>query len=433
MDSSKGIRLGKQTATAQMSGEVIALAKSQFPYRQSVFRAIYEKDSASTHCKLITLLITAVLMLALPLVPSILVNVFGLRNWDSIHLNNEQPLSMTALLQAALGLSAAEVWWSVRCTFGVFGGLMLLDLVDIVKWPRSWHTEDERCYSSMFCEPSRAGRLIKHPGNSFSNAIYFFGSLCVMQSATRQGNLFWAADYCFGVMLLLLAGTSFVWHASNAPKSHYPDLWAMDSCICYLIIRFVAIGIQALLCKVFTQETANPAAAGFCLLLYAMLSLTHARSQFCHAREGLFDAGFQLSGRTRLLRNDMDIQTTCMFFGMPVLFMILPTIVQAFIVGSVGSIVLGTVAAASLVLGWGLRMFERFVLDGWTPMNLACEIQSRANCKATWITVQFRQSGGTVLAALVSPTAALHWFTGVTLLVGYMNVRSLDATLNLIA
>jgi len=129
----------------------------------------------------------------------------------------------------------------------------------------------------------------------------------------------------------------------------------------------------------------------------------------------------------------MDIQTTCMFFGMPVLFMILPTIVQAFIVGSVGSIVLGTVAAASLVLGWGLRMFERFVLDGWTPMNLACEIQSRANCKATWITVQFRQSGGTVLAALVSPTAALHWFTGVTLLVGYMNVRSLDATLNLIA
>ena len=73
-------------------------------------------------------------------------------------------------------------------------------------------------------------RLMNGAGNSFSNAIYFFGSLCVMQSATRsnttraaadfcshegrgfrQGNLFWAADYCFGVMLLLLAGTSFVW------------------------------------------------------------------------------------------------------------------------------------------------------------------------------------------------------------------------------
>ena len=153
MDSSKGIRLGKQTATAQVSGEDIALAQSQFPYRQSVFRAIYEKDSASTHCKLITLLLTAASMLALPLLPSILVNVFGLRNWDSTHLNNEQPPSMTALLQAALGLSTAEVWWSVRCTFGVFGGLMLLDLVDIVKWPRSWDTEDER-----FTPPALLGR-----------------------------------------------------------------------------------------------------------------------------------------------------------------------------------------------------------------------------------------------------------------------------------
>ena len=153
MDSSKGIRLDKQTATAQVSGEDIALAQSQFPYRQSVFRGIYEKNSASTHCKLITLLLTAASMLALLLLPSILVNVFGLRNWVSTHLNNEQPPSMTALLQAALGLSTAEVWWSVRCTFGVFGGLMLLDLVDIVKWPRSWDTDDGR-----FTPPALLGR-----------------------------------------------------------------------------------------------------------------------------------------------------------------------------------------------------------------------------------------------------------------------------------
>ena len=35
----------------------------------------------------------------------------------------------------------------------------------------------------------------------------------------------------------------------------------------------------------------------------------------------------------------------------------------------------------------------------------------------------------TTAAALASPTAILHAFTGVTLLVGYMHARSLDQTL----
>ena len=69
-------------------------------------------------------------------------------------------------------------------------------------------------------------------------------------------------------------------------------------------------------------------------------------------------------------------------------------------------------------------MFERFVLDGYAPMNLVLRLQQRQRAASS--------SGSvgsfllTFAAATVSPTALLHWFTGVTLFVGYMHVRSMD-------
>ena len=40
-------------------------------------------------------------------------------------------------------------------------------------------------------------------------------------SAAAAPTPFWVADAVFGVMLLLLAASSLVWHASNAVKSQY--------------------------------------------------------------------------------------------------------------------------------------------------------------------------------------------------------------------
>ena len=60
-------------------------------------------------------------------------------------------------------------------------------------------------------------------------------------------NPFLVADTIFGVMLLILASLSVIWHASNAPKSQYIDLWSMDSCIAYLIIRCACQGVLVLL------------------------------------------------------------------------------------------------------------------------------------------------------------------------------------------
>lgn len=53
-----------------------------------------------------------------------------------------------------------------------------------------------------------------------------------------------------------------------------------------------------------------------------------------------------------------------LYAGMPIIYMALPTLIQTAVIGSLGSIVASTVAATSLSMGWSLRMFERFCMDG---------------------------------------------------------------------
>ena len=103
--------------------------------------------------------------------------------------------------------------------------------------------------------------------------------------------------------------------------------------------------------------------------------------------------------------------------------MVLPAVVQCAIVGSVGSAAALTWASACLVIGWEVRMFERFCLDGWPPMRAIQAVRRSLGPSASWPS----SAALTVAAALVSPTAWLHQFTGLTLLLGYCHVRSLDA------
>lgn len=72
----------------------------------------------------------------------------------------------------------------------------------------------------------------------------------------------------------------------------------------------------------------------------------------------------------------------------------------------------------SLVVGWTLRVFERFMLDGWLPINM---VKPKDGENWTWWRL--------LLAALFSPTAILHWATGITLLYGFVLVRSIDRDL----
>lgn len=73
--------------------------------------------------------------------------------------------------------------------------------------------------------------MVRRPGNTYSNFVYFFHSLLVLISVYRDlergetSDPFWVSDLLFGVMLLILSMLSVLWHASNAPKSQYIDLW----------------------------------------------------------------------------------------------------------------------------------------------------------------------------------------------------------------
>ena len=202
----------------------------------------------------------------------------------------------------------------------------------------------------------------------------------------------------------------------------------MDSCIFYLIIRMACVGGLAVLVRGVGVPFASaaPLAAGACALLYAALILLLARKQHADSREKLLDGGCPFAGRRRLQGRSplgpVVVAEACAFGAMPLAFMLLPGIVQAKAVRTVGSVIAHTLMLETLAVGWGYRMVERFVLDGCAPMRLIVALQARKGTRASWV-----KSGAlTALAALFSPTAVLHGWTGVTLVAGYMHARSVD-------
>ena len=81
----------------------------------------------------------------------------------------------------------------------------------------------------------------------------------------------------FGIMLMVLAVLSVVWHSSNAPAAQYIDLWSMDSCVAYLIVRITCIGaVSALRAVSIARHTAEEVTAWCCAILYLCLVCTNA-------------------------------------------------------------------------------------------------------------------------------------------------------------
>ena len=129
------------------------------------------------------------------------------------------------------------------------------------------------------------------------------------------------------------------------------------------------------------------------------------------------------------------------FAGLPLIFMLLPTVVMTNVLHSVGSVAALSVMLLSLCIGWGYRVSERWFLDGNPLMRLVHWLRRRLLLEAAasvaasvassgvqrpWMGERAVRLGLTTLAAIVSPTQILHTFTGVTLLAGYMHARSLD-------
>ena len=240
---------------------------------------------------------------------------------------------------------------------------------------------------------------------------------------SSKGDPFWAADLVFGIFLVALAVLSVLWHASNAKKSHYLDLWTMDTCIVYLIVRFIFMGIWKGLSKL-TQDYAQSISTWGCfisiLLVVHLLKIEKLGSKMKHLYgPGPLDVYPPFCVRRRLLQLGsgdwkMSISDVFKYLLTPFFFMAIP-LLMIVVIGSVGSVYAGQACMTSLVVGWTFRGFERFMLDGWPLINMV-----KPQDDGEWTTWRL------LLAALFSPTAILHWCTGITLLYGFAWTRSID-------
>jgi hypothetical protein len=250
------------------------------------------------------------------------------------------------------------------------------------------------------------------------------------------------ADAMFGVMLLALAVSSVIWHASNAPKSQYIDLWSMDSCILYLILRIACLGMKSTCTYLGVSDRASAQTASItCAMLYGLLLARNAAHQWKSHQTGYLDGGCPFSMRNRVLgcggsrgsfvKKPPSIRGVCIFLGMPIVYMVVPSVVML-ATRAPGSVAAGQLMLVSLVIGWSWRIMERWALDGCGPMNSVHALQRHwlpKRCLERGVLNRATSVVLTTLAAAVSPTAVLHLFTGATLLFGYVVVRSMDSVL----
>ncbi len=423
----------------------------EFPVGESVLPHIWERDPTHHVAKSGMVAVTAAALCLLPIVPWLMQRngLVKSSDWDGQHGIGFSVENAFVLMEKALGVDEQDSRWAADVTLKVFGSLFLLDISSwffpsYVCWPASLNTSNFDCYHDMFCEPTRKSSLIRRPGNTYSNFVYFFTGICVFLSVQneRSHNPFYVADAMFGLMLLLLSLFSVLWHGSNSTTIvHYCDLWSMDSCIAFPILRFACLGQAGLINFWAGKQSAEniQTAAQTCGLLYATIIAFNAHHQYHKYLQGFLGGRCPLSARVRLAKTDnMTTAAACLFAGSPFLFLLVPLGVQHLVLDSIGSVVAATACSLSLVVGWSWRMLERFCLDGFHLMNhvhmqQAALVEQERSLPFQSFKHYTQNMMLTVLAALLSPTAALHTFTGLTLLSGYLHIRSLEKDAGLFA
>lgn len=411
-------------ASSQTKSRVVS-PSSLPPFGKSLFPLIWRLDPNPNAIKSLLVVSTTVALCALLFLPSLFVIFTDMNgDWDDRHKVD----SIMSLMESTLGLSPAQTMFAFAITVFLFGGLMIADMIignDKNIYPSSWETNNTTCYSEMFSEPTRLDRLVRRPGNTLSNATYLFGSLCILLS-TPKDNAFYVADFMFGVMLFILAISSTIWHGCNSPASQYPDLWSMDCCILYMIIRWACFGGMCFFLsynKVFIRKLAGwICAVGFMLAIYKVgrLQQRFFQKRWLHG-SCPFSVRSRLVGKSDLFGQghaDIRVSTVCAYAALPVYFSVIPSAVQVLFVGSLGSSVAANLAFRTLVVGWTYRLVDRWTLDGCLVLNWITEQRPK-----TWLGSTCRTIG----AAIFSPTAVLHAMTGITLLTGYMYARSVDS------
>ena len=378
------------------------MSQKSIPYNnQCMIPIIWKIDPASSTWKTIQLIITSFILILFPFLPTILIN-YAFTNGDQL-----QKYAYIDMYNLPVILNLDDFQFYVTATiitFMFFSFLIVIDITQITQWPESWNCKNIQCYYEMFAEPKRPNQFIGHLGNTLSNFGYFYTGIIVFISCkeyeTYSFTNFLGADLLFGVQLILLAIFSVIWHASNAPISHYFDLWVMENCIVYLQIRYVGWGIGRFLMR-YNMDIGG----AITLILYLLFIYKNFTRQWNNLERGYLDGECPFSSRKRYKKKNIQIHHVCKFAMVPIGFFIPPMIILA-LNHTLGHIVSLNIALSSLLIGWSIRMFERWVMDGW------------------WIMHDYNH--GIIVKALLSPTAIFHVLTGITLLSGYIHARSLD-------
>ena len=395
----------------------------------SLFSEIMKVDPASTTKKWISLILTGLCLCTVPFMCDLLQ-----------YLTNEtgkEEFSMLSISSVAFNLTEEQIQAHAIHAISAFTILLVAHFSGIVHWPKHWYDSKTNkyatsCYDEMFAEPLSSTQrpvLISRLGNTISNWFYLLLALCVTHSnlfTSWESNPYSAADLLFGVNLCFLSLFSVLWHATNYNKVHYLDLWAMDHAILYLIMRNVAMLLSVYMEQHLLQISRGLLVFYFATFALAFKSYIH-ESLYMPYGAGMFDKGFIPSGRRRLTKvdakgnPDMLISGTCLFFGLPVIYMFIPTLVMV-TAGHTGSKTMLRLLSTSLTIGWSYRMSERFCVDGNVIMGFVNGRLEDSKVKLSAVEAACLR----LIGAVASPTAVLHWLTGVCLFAGYVHCRMMD-------
>lgn len=398
---------------------------------------VWKLDPSPAHSKAFAVVATITGLILLFFISRVITLLFPNIDVEWDQRNQVESTGIWAILELTEKALKIPKAWATACFQATGAFVVALVLLDVLlgtvsksstdPFPASWQTDNTLCYHDMFSEPTRFGRLIRRPGNTLSNATYLFGSFSVLGSVfyncDATNALFWLADLQYGVLLLILALSSFCWHGTNAPVSQYIDIWSMNCCILYLIIRLCCLGVVAFLFHYtnISLELARTLGSGLCALLYGAVVVSEAQTMYYKwYLTGYAHGKCPFSVRARLLgksniggrQEDATVTLVAIFGAMPAVYYTAPLMIQVLLLNSVGSVLAGNLLTRSLVVGWTYRLWDRWCFDGNVVMNYI--VSSKPSLLRT------------ACAAIFSPTANLHAFTGITLIAGYIHVRSLE-------
>ena len=424
------------------------------PFSVSLFDSIMKLDPEPSATKWVYIILTAVFMILTLFVTEFLMY---LTNTKGGIQEGMTPKELLFTCTKALKLTSDQILYHLNTSIVVFSLLVLVHYLGF-NWPQHWYDAtinkySTSCYDEMFVEPlsssdlfyrGRGTRIIARMGNTLSNISYLFAALCVTHTAmaTWSNNLYCYADTLFGINLLLLSLFSTLWHAANYNKQHYLDLWVMDHAILYLIMRYMAMGLA--LWVPLIESYVPSSLFLFYLITFMVAFKTYICECWCEYGAGMFDKCFTPSGRRRLTQidkhgqTDMTVAGMCLFTGLPIFYMALPSWVM-WSMRRIGDPLALKTLTMFLTVAWTYRMLERFCVDGLPFMEsinqqLAMGVKDKYKAgkghALNWAAAH--RGLLRLLAAIISPTAVLHWLTGLCLLAGYVHVRSLDEEIALL-